>query len=343
MAKRISDRRRLAARWRMGAAVLLLSFSGAGLTGADVLRPYLTTDQNPFIQIFTLPLPEGAAVLRPGESELTLLLDLTNNSIEEDRGAERVVLDGETYRTSLIYRRGMTERLEGGVILPLVTHQRGVFDHFIEDWHDIFGLSNSERVGFESNSLRYFYQRDGVVQFDIDEPTGGLGDLRLTGAFRLTQRRNSPRRTALRAAIKLPTGEASDLRGSGGTDVSLRLTGTDDRTLERWQTRLSWSFGAVWLGSGDVLPGVHREAVAVGHVGAARPFWRSLVVKAQIDAHSSFYDSPLEVLGAGATQLTVGGGMEFASDSLLDFAIVENLFTDTTPDLVFHLSWRKVL
>lgn len=329
-------------RWPWPAA-LLLSCLGAAPAGADALRPYLSSDQNPFIQIHGLPASEGARVLGTGERELTVQLDITNNSIEEDDGAQRVVLDGETYRASVVYRRGFTERLEAGLVVPFLTHQRGVFDNFIEGWHDTFGLSNRKRTAFDSNTLSYFYRRDGVVYFDIDEPTGGLGDIRLTGAWRLLGAGEDRRRIALRGGIKWPTGEAAALRGSGGTDLSLRLTGTDDQTLSVWRTRVTWSLGALWLGEGDVLEEIRRDTVAVGHLGVARPLWRRLVIKAQLDAHTAFYDTALEVLGAGAMQFTLGGGMEFAKGDVIDFAIVENLFTDTTPDVVFHLAWRRVL
>jgi len=78
-------------------------------------------------------------------------------------------------------------------------------------------------------------------------------------------------------------------------------------------------------------------------VGTETALTDGLSLKAQIDAHTPFYDSELAALGASSVQLTVGGTIGLWGRNMLDLGLVENLFTDTTPDLVFHLAWRTVL
>ena len=93
----------------------------------------------------------------------------------------------------------------------------------------------------------------------------------------------------------------------------------------------------------QVLEAIRRDYVALGTVAVARPLTERVALKLQLDGHSSFYDSGLAGLGSSAVQLTVGGQIDLSRGSSLDLGLVENLFTDTTPDLVFHFALRSVL
>jgi hypothetical protein len=267
---------------------------------------------------------------------------LTSNSIAENGTDESIVLDGETYRTTLWLRYGLTERLEAGLIIPYVMQRRGVFDNFIEDWHDTFGLSNRKRTVFENRQLNFSYNGDDASQ-QLSEPTEGLGDVRLTLGYPVYGDEQADRRIVLRAGLKLPSGDAARLTGSGGTDLALQLDATDAAALAGWNTALFWSAGVLRLGSGEVLEAIRRDYVVLGTVALARPLTERVALKLQLDGHSSFYDSGLAGLGSSAVQLTVGGQIDLSGSSSLDLGLVENLFTDTTPDLVFHFALRSVL
>lgn len=95
------------------------------------------------------------------------------------------------------------------------------------------------------------------------------------------------------------------------------------------------------LRSGLKLPTRSSDTLrGSGSVGLSRPVWLKLSARLQLDGHSAFYDSELRPLGASSVQLTFGGSVELAHAQRLDFAMVQNLFTDTTPDLGIHLAWR---
>jgi hypothetical protein len=267
---------------------------------------------------------------------------LTSNSIAENGTDESIVIDGETYRTTLWIKYGLTERLEAGLIVPYVMQRRGVFDNFIEDWHDTFGLSNRKRTVFEDRQLNFSYSGDDASQ-QLSVPTEGLGDVRLTLGYPVYGNDQADRRIVLRAGLKLPSGDATRLTGSGGTDLALQLDATDAAALAGWNTALFWSAGVLRLGSGEVLEAIRRDYVALGTVAVARPLTEKVALKLQLDGHSSFYDSGLAGLGSSAVQLTVGGQIDLSRGSSLDLGLVENLFTDTTPDLVFHFALRSVL
>lgn len=305
-------------------------------------QPFLTANQNPFIQVFSVPPPPTARLLESGAWRLALQLDLTNNSIAQDNGAESIVLDGETYRSTLSLSYGLSDRLEAGLTIPFVMQRHGVFDNFIEDWHDTFGLSNHKRTVFARDQLDYAYTGADAAQ-QLNEPAEGLGDIRLSLGYPIYKDDTRGRAMALHAGLKLPSGDAAKLLGSGGTDLALQLSATDSGLLARWKSTLFWSAGVLRLGSGEVLEAIRRDTVVIASLGLGRPFTEHIALKLQLDGHSSFYDSDLAVLGSNTLQLTVGGEIRLPGKGTLDLGLVENLFTDTTPDLVFHLAWRAVL
>lgn len=327
---------------RVAGAGLFLAVTAQVAPAAGGPHPFLTADQNPFIQIFSLPLPRNPQRVQAGAWDLDFVLDLTNNSIGEGAATEEIILDGETYRSTLMVSRGLSGGLEAGIAIPYVMHRRGVFDSFIENWHDTFGLSNRKRTAFERDQL-VFSHEDPDGSLVLDEPAEGLGDIRLFLGLPLGEDRAAGRDYALHLSLKLPSGDAAKLLGSGGTDLALQLSAMDTALLERWRTALFWSLGALRLGSGEVLEAIRRDYVAIAMVGTETALTDRLSLKAQIDAHTSFYDSGLAALGSDSVQLTVGGTIGLGGRNVLDLGLVENLFTDTTPDLVFHLAWRTIL
>ena len=302
---------------------------------------FSTSDQNPFIQIYSIPSPAAQPPPAPRHWSWRFGFDLTSNAITEARPpGQMVVMDGETYRTSIALDYGLSERLAVGIAVPLVAHSGGFMDGFVQDWHDLFGLSNGRREEFEDNSLDYSYAENGVELFALRDRDRGLGDVRLTADWDLQGAPDATRNLVLRSGLKLPTGSSKALRGSGSTDLSLQLLSNDRQTLAGWGMTLSWMIGGLWLGEGDVLEPLREDLVAIGSIGISRPVWRSLSARLQLDGHSAFYDSALRPLGASSIQLTFGGSVALARAQRIDFAMVQNLFTDTTPDLGIHLAWR---
>lgn len=334
-------RRRACGILQAGLGAGLAAVSATTLAGEEV-QPFLTSNQNPFIQIYGVPPPAPARLLAPEQWRFALQLDLTNNSIAQDDGAEAVTLDGETYRGTLSLAYGLSAQWEAGIVIPYVMQRRGVFDHFIEQWHDTFGLSNRKRTAFTRDQLNFAYTGTSVSR-QLDEPAEGLGDIRLTLSHPLYKDEAAGRSASVQAGLKLPSGDAARLLGSGGTDLSLQVSATDAALLSAWKTTLFWSAGMLRLGEGEVLEPIRRDYVAIGALGLGRPVTERIALKLQLDAHSSFYDTGLQVLGGNTVQLTVGGEIRFPGDGSLDLGLVENLFTDTTPDLVFHLAWRSIL
>lgn len=318
-------------------ALFLLPVAGAGAEPAL----FDLSNQHPLIQLYSLPNPGAEPLPAPGQWSWRADARLSNHSIaEQDGDAERIVLDGESYRAQLVLHYGLRPAMALSATIPLVAHSTGMLDGFIIDWHDLWGLSNERRNEFENNRLDFSYFRDGTALLALQERQRGLGDVRLGWDWELLQGGAARRGLALRAGLKLPTGSDERLLGSGSTDLSLQLLGNDRRTLQRWGASLSWSVGGIWLGESELLDALREDLVLVGSAGLRWPLGSRLAVRAQLDLHSAFYDSALDVLGKGSVQLSTGFDIRFGERHWLELAMMQNLRTDTTPDFGLYLSWR---
>ncbi|ALP53540.1 hypothetical protein Tel_10545 [Candidatus Tenderia electrophaga] len=302
---------------------------------AATAQPFSIKNLNPFIQIYGMPVTENAALVPARSYAGAVALDMANNSILTTAGKESVILDGETYRLAFTLRYGLDERTEVGLEIPFIAHSNGFMDNFIEDWHDSFGLSNAERVKTTSNTLRYRYAVANTALVDLDSPSEGIGDIRLYSARQLSKTADSA--LSLHLGLKLPTGRARQLHGSGATDVSVSLA----HIKRDWLTALGLtSFtnaGIVWLGEGEVLPDTQENVAGFASAGLIWDNSRMIDLKAQLDMHTRIYDSELDQLGAHTVQLTVGGSVYLGAQTRLDIGVGENLLTDTTPDFLINL------
>lgn len=314
--------------------------AGADARGAEI-TPFRTVNMQPHIQIFGLPAVEPAHLLPPRSGEASLVFDAANNFAIDENSRERVVLDGETYRIAVGLRYGITDGIEAGVEVPFVVHSGGELDGFVEWFHDTFGFAAGGRDGVTDGGLHYSYTRDGRDRFRVENGTGGLGDIRLTGGVRLYDNRSGARRAvALRGAVKLPTGDSEQLRGSGSVDVSLWLTASDDYRLGNWgHATLFAAAGGMAMSDGEVLKDQQRNLAGFGTLGIGWSPFPWLALKVQGNWHSALYrGSTLRELDSDTLQIISGGTIDFSKNTALDLGVSEDLSVKTSPDVAFHLA-----
>lgn len=309
------------------------------------LEPFYTRNLAPIVQIFGLPATEGGVLAESGKLSVRLVAEVASHYTKDTSAGERVLFDGETSRVTTSLRYGLNDNWEIGIDVPLVSHDGGVLDAFIEGWHDFFGLPQGDRDKATRGQLHYFYGREGEPPaLDYSGSGGGIGDIAFSLGYRLAGLpSDSGRSLALRTGIKLPTGNSNRLRGSGGTDVHLRLAGTDAQTLKDWNLTLFASAGVLWLEQGDVLSAQQRRWVGFGSAGFGWAPLSWLDLKIQLDGHSSFYrNSRLAQIDSPSLQLSLGGTLHLTERVRLDLAVVEDIIVATAPDVVFHsaLSWH---
>jgi hypothetical protein len=268
---------------------------------------------------------------------------MASNYAKDSTPHESILLDGEAYRLTLAGRYGIRERFEAGVELPMVGHGGGIFDGFIEGWHDFFALPQGGRKEAPRNRLLYRYTRDGKDLLRVDDSSFGIGDLRLTAGYQLYRGDEAdPVALALRGSLKLPTGNSSSLHGSGSTDTALWLTASNDYRLSIGHLTLFGAGGGIAMTRGDILPDQQRSIVGFGNLGAgwAPADWIAFIL--EISSHTPFYKgSDLKELSSSSFQLHTGGTLRLPASMLLDIDVAEDIAVNTAPDVTFHLALRR--
>lgn len=324
----------------------LLCFFFCSSVSAAEITAFFSQNQSPLIQIFGLPAPGNAVLAAPGQGSVTLSLDLASNYTLNGSSArgESLLLDGESTRTTIALRYGLSKGIELGVDLPLISHGGGFLDGFIEGWHDFFGLPQGGRKQAPRNRLLYSYQANGFERLGVDDSSFGIGDLRLYGAWQIYDD-DSPNRTALalRTSLKLPTGNSTRLHGSGSTDIALWFSGSRNNLLEAWgHWTIFGALGGMAMGGGEVLSEQQNHIAGFGSVGIGWSPADLIAFKTQLSGHTPFYGgSALAELGDNSLQLLLGGTVAFSPRTFLDIGVSEDIVVGTSPDVVFHLALTR--
>ena len=333
--------RHLSAVFRGLAVLISIGFLPPSVYALDIV-PFETSNQNPLVQIFGLPSAGNAILLSPGEKAFRLTLDHGSTYVEETDRREALVLDGETTRLTLGARYGLAKNLEVGIAIPYLSHRGGFLDGFIVDYHDAFGFPQGGRDRAPRNRLLYRYSRNAVEKLKLDSSESGIGDIMLTAGYQLYHNEKEyPLAVALRASVKLPTGDSASLNGSGSTDASLWFAAQEDFPLPIGRGSIFAAAGVTAMTDGDILPEEQRNFAGFGSFGLGWSPLSWIALKVQLDAHTAVYrDSDLKALGATADQLVMGGTLGFSERLALDIGVSEDVVTETAPDVAFHFNLR---
>ncbi|MBO6556562.1 MAG: DUF3187 family protein [Pseudomonadales bacterium] len=315
----------------------LIAFPQSSL--ADLFEPFSTSNLNPFVQVYGIPATRSAYQAADGQLNWHLQTEIANNFTESREDNEVISIDGETWRTNLSLRYGMTERWEVALDVPYMRHDGGSLDSFIEDWHGWFGLPNGGREDVMDDQLTYLYQLNGITQVDLRDSVSGIGDVSLSVSYLLGNEEDKS--WSVRAGVKLPTGDPNDLTGSDGTDVFMSLHLSDASFFRHDDWYFHGSIGLMVPGDGDIIEGTLEDYVVFGSTTVAWHSWKKVSLKAQLDFHSAMYDSDLKELDEFAVQLVLGGTVELGEKLLLDISVSEDIVTDASPDVVFQLGLRS--
>lgn len=311
-----------------------LALVAAAPAGAQPAEPFHIRNLNPLVAIFGLPAWDTIA---PG-TRFGVTVELANHYRFSARGNDRLILDGETLRTTLAFAHGFKGRWAFGVEVPHIRQSGGRLDDLIDGWHSAFNLPDGARNLRPEDVLEFRAGTPGSDFFSLRDSGSGWGDAQLKLAAYL----GTGRRFIVQGSLKLPTGEESLLAGSGSTDFALTLLRTQRTALGSRSAGYFWGVGGLYVGDPEQIDFASRSFAYTGIVGGALKVWPRAGLKAQIDYHSPFYDSPLEELGQKAIEATFGAWIELGETGTLELAIVEDLAVSASPDVVLHaaLQWQ---
>lgn len=319
---------------RLSVLPLLLA---SALTHADQAidagAPFTVRDQNPLLAGLGLPVAMPSRIADGLAASMDIYWGST--ALLQEEGDEALLVDAETREARLTLQGGISERIAWQLQLPYRYTGGGNLDSFIDSWHDFFGLSEGVRPLLRRDQTNIVYARSAVRQIDMSSSRSGLADIQAALGYSMHASTNAALMAWL--SVELPTGDEDQLTGNGATDVSLLLSG-HRRLSDRWSA--SGQLAGTWLGETDLLPIEQRSVVWSAMAGLSVRAWRGLSFKAQIDAHTSAYDSKLDFFSE-AVVLTVGGDYRFASGWRLDLGVSEDFAVEHSPDVVFVMGVKQ--
>lgn len=326
------------------ALFLTIVFIFAASSTALEITPFRTANRSPLLYFYGIPSETSSDLLEAGKYEFSITQDIASINVKDHTAREQMFLDGELYRWSLIGRYGLGQNLELGFELPYVVQEGGFLDGFIVGWHDFFGLPQGGRNIFPRNRMKYQYTRDGVSRLDARPATNGISDMSLLAGYQLYAHRDDQNHDtlALRAQLKLPTGDSSDMLGSGSTDLSLFITGSRNSRSE-WGVLGSFaSLGGMYGSDGNILKQQRQNLAGFGSIGTGWAPAEWIAFKLQCHFTTPLYkDSNLRELGTWTALLTMGGTLKFPDNYLLDIGVGEDILVNSAPDVTFNLALSK--
>lgn len=277
--------------------VLALAQSGADTPAFDASRgPIPIRDARPYNLLYLQFVPETGDVLRGGANRYDLQLDLINNLlipvipvIPRGSTGSTVVEDNEYQRLRFAWRRGVGKQTEVGVFVPLVWRNGGILDGIIKAYHHLTGLiddSNDVPLGRDHYGMYHSHLEliDASGRTLVNQGNAfGLGETILTvKRSLLPQSRRAS--LALRAGLKLPTGNPTLILGSGSTDFGLSL---DTRYSVGREVVLYGNLGYVLMGPATRVPGGRSNTLQTLVGLEYRPNHRDSYV-VQVDGNGQF-------------------------------------------------------
>jgi hypothetical protein len=205
----------------------------------------------------------------------------------------------------------------------------GFLDPFISGYHDAFGFPNEVRGRTPHNLLQYRYEVGDSVVLDRSEGTTAIGDITLQVKKALY--RENKNALAIRAALKLPTGDEEQLTGSGRTDFGIGLAAS----------RVGERFGGYLTINYQILG--QPEHLNVGNfLSLMAAFdWRfrdTVVAVFQYEVQQPIVESQLPILSRPAHQLVLGLRWRQSERFQFEWRLAEDI-SEAGPDITVAFEW----
>ena len=298
--------------------------------------PLYVKNLSPVTGLLGLPSQRTADTLEGGKLSGALHFSIANHYVTDADADEFLNLDGETVRVALELRYGLAQDWELQLEVPWLDHSGGELDSVIDDWHDLWGMSDGGRSNVDNDLLDYQYATPGSG-FRLQDDSSGLGDISLSITRPFYRRDDAV--ASLVLGYKFGTGDEDDFLGSGADDgfIALRFSGHHLSGLP-----LSWHGQAGYLraGDSDLLDDTQDQNIWFAGLALDWQLAANWSLIAQFDSNAAPMDSDLKGVGGDAFLITGGARWRFARHWALDVSVIEDIRVATGPDVTFQASLR---
>lgn len=302
---------------------------------AQAAEPLYAKNLSPVACLIGLPSQRAAAAGPAGSLDVALHTSVASNFVSEFRDGEEINLDGETIRLALELRYALADKWDLQLELPWLDHSGGDLDSLIDNWHDLWGMSDGGRSEAPRDLLDFRYRGDGA--FSLQDDASGLGDTSLSVSYQFLDEERSAASIVL--GYKFGTGDEDDFLGSGADDayIALRFSGDHLSDLPlRWHGQL----GYLRAGGSELIGSAQERDLWFAGLTLDWMVTEDWSLIGQVDGHAAPMDSAVKAVGESAIMVTVGARWRFAEHWSVDVSVVEDAQVETAPDVTFQASLR---
>lgn len=309
----------------------------AGCQAVQGAEPLYVKNLSPVAGLLGLPSQRSADIGSAGQFGLALHGSIASHYVSEGRKDEFLNLDGETARIALEARYALGDNWDLQLEVPWLRHSGGNLDSLIDNWHDLWGMSDGGRSDVEQDILDYHYI--GADNFTLVDDSAGLGDTSIALGYRFFAEKSAS--AAIVAGYKFATGEEKEFLGSGADDAYLALRFSGDHRGDlplRWHGQL----GYLYAGESELIETIQERHLWFAGLALDWRISQAWSLLGQVDAHAAPADSAIKGMGEAAVMLSVGARWRASEHWALDLSLVEDIQVETAPDVVFQagVRWR---
>lgn len=303
----------------------------------EASEPLYVKNLSPVTGLLGLPSQRSAFSEEQGQLGAALHSSVSNNYVLDSNSREYLNLDGETLRFALDLRYGLAPGLDVQLEVPWLEQSGGHLDGLIDDWHDLWGMSDGGRSRVDRDLLEYQYASTFAPGFLLDDDSSGLGDITLALNYAFFRDENSALSVAL--GYKFGVGDDDKFLGSGGDDVYVALRFSGDHLSDlplRWHGQV----GYLHAGDSDLLEDMQEQDLWFAGLSLDWVLSERWSLLFQLDGNAAPTKSNITAIGDDAATFSGGVRWRFAQDWAVDASVVEDIVVETASDVTFVLSVR---
>lgn len=270
-------------------------------------------------------------------NHLSISVENSSFAVKEKINNNQLTLDGEIAKVSINYFRKVSDNLTLNVSLPIYSFNKGFLDNPIEQWHDLFGLSDGSRVDLPKSQLNFEVLSDSnkerIQDFDI-----GIGDIQISTKLNFYSKNKSD--LYLITSLEVPTGSKKKYFGNDEFDglIALNLKNHLKDNLV-----INSVFGVSIINQNHNFVLRERNTSYFSKVllswkpqyFLSRKANNPLIYKINFEIFEPKIKSDFKALGDKYYVFGLGATFEFAKDKYFNFGFSEDLKVNSSADFSF--------
>ena len=270
-------------------------------------------------------------------NHLSISVENSSFAVKEKINNDQLTLDGEIAKVSINYFRKVSDNLTLNVSLPIYSFNKGFLDNPIEQWHDLFGLSDGSRVDLPKSQLNFEVLSDYNKE-RIQDSNIGIGDIQISTKLNFYSKNRSD--LYLITSLEIPTGSIKKYFGNDEFDglIALNLKNHLKDNLV-----INSVFGVSIINQNRNFVLRERNTSYFSKVllswkpqyFLSRKSINPLIYKINFEVFEPKIKSDFKTLGDEYYVFGLGATFEFAKDKYFNFGFSEDLKVNSSADFSF--------